>query len=102
MPSRADDWSWRSPGYAWWVVVVLALGLTLSLMDRLIIALMIGPIKRDLALSDTDIGLLQGLAFTLLYVIAGLPTAALGVPAAAASLAAARRRHGALIAIPAG
>jgi MFS family permease len=55
------------------VVVVLALGLTLSLMDRLIIALMIGPIKRDLALSDTDIGLLQGLAFTLLYVIAGLP-----------------------------
>jgi MFS family permease len=88
MPSRAEltmgeparstapapnTWSWRSTGYAWWVVIVLALGLTLSLMDRLIIALMIGPIKRDLSLSDTDIGLLQGLAFTLLYVLAGLP-----------------------------
>jgi MFS family permease len=55
------------------VVVVLALGLTLSLMDRLIIALMIGPLKRDLVLSDTEISLLQGLAFTLFYVIAGLP-----------------------------
>ena len=90
MPSRAElrlvepargtasapattTWSWRSTGYAWWVVIVLALGLTLSLMDRLIIALMIGPIKRDLSLSDTDISLLQGLAFTLLYVLAGLP-----------------------------
>jgi len=73
MPSPAEGWSWRSSGYAWWVVIVLALGLTLSLMDRLIIALMIGPIKRDLALSDTELSLLQGLAFTLLYVIAGLP-----------------------------
>jgi MFS family permease len=71
--SAPDTWSWRSTGYAWWVVIVLALGLTLSLMDRLIIALMIGPIKRDLSLSDTDISLLQGLAFTLLYVLAGLP-----------------------------
>jgi MFS family permease len=68
-----NTWTWRSAGYAWWVVIVLALGLTLSLMDRLIIALMIGPIKRDLSLSDTDISLLQGLAFTLLYVLAGLP-----------------------------
>jgi MFS family permease len=73
MPSPVEGWSRRSAGYAWWVVIVLALGLTLSLMDRLIIALMIGPIKRDLVLSDTDISLLQGLAFTLFYVIAGLP-----------------------------
>jgi MFS family permease len=42
-------------------------------MDRMIIALMIGPIKHDLQLSDTQISLLQGLAFTLLYVTAGLP-----------------------------
>jgi MFS family permease len=66
-------WQFRSTPYAWWVVVVLALGLTLSLMDRSIIGLMIGPMKRDLHLSDTDIGLLQGLAFMLLYVLAGLP-----------------------------
>ena len=68
-----DEWRWRSNAYAWWVVIVLTLGLTLSLMDRMIIALMIGPIKHDLQLSDTQISLLQGLAFTLLYVTAGLP-----------------------------
>lgn len=67
------EWNWRSNAYAWWVVIVLMLGLTLSLMDRLIIALMIGPIKHDLRLSDTQISLLQGLAFTLLYVTAGVP-----------------------------
>lgn len=38
------NWSWRSNAYAWWVVAVLALALTLSLMDRMIIALMITPI----------------------------------------------------------
>jgi MFS family permease len=69
----SDEWSWRSNAYAWWVVIVLTLGLTLSLMDRMIIALMIGPIKHDMGLSDTQISLLQGLAFTILYVTAGLP-----------------------------
>jgi MFS family permease len=77
MPSRADrrepEWQWRSSAYAWWVVIVLALCLTLSLADRLIMALMIGAIKRDLDLTDTEISLLQGLAFSLLYVFAGLP-----------------------------
>jgi MFS family permease len=67
-----SDWSWRSPAYAWWVVVVLALGLTLSLMDRMIIALMIEPIKRDLSLSDVQVSLVHGMAFTLTYVFAGL------------------------------
>jgi len=34
---------------------------------------MVGPIKADFGLSDTEISLLHGLAFTLLYVVAGLP-----------------------------
>jgi MFS family permease len=68
-----EEWNWRSNAYAWWVVIVLALALTLSLMDRMIIALMIGPIEHDLRLTDTQISLLQGLAFMLLYVTAGLP-----------------------------
>lgn len=73
-PANAlTSWDRRSAFYAWRVVVILALALTLSLMDRLIIALMIQPIKHDLRLSDTQISLLQGLAFTILYVIAGLP-----------------------------
>ncbi|WP_313803190.1 MFS transporter [Sphingobium sp.] len=72
-PVVSDDWSWRSTAYAWWVVFVLALALTLSLMDRMIMALMITPIQRDLGLGDTEVSLLHGLAFTILYVFAGFP-----------------------------
>jgi MFS family permease len=71
----ADDqaWAWRSRAYAWFVVAVLALGLTLSFADRMILALMIAPIKHDLHLTDSQVGLVHGLAFTLLYVVVGLP-----------------------------
>jgi MFS family permease len=45
----------------------------LSFVDRQILSLLVGPIKRDLAVSDTRIGLLQGLAFAVFYTLAGLP-----------------------------
>jgi MFS family permease len=59
--------------YAWYVVVVLMLCYTLSFVDRQILSLMVGPIKRDLAISDTRIGLLLGFAFAVFYTLAGLP-----------------------------
>jgi hypothetical protein len=55
------------------VVLVLMMGMTLSLADRLIMGLMIAPMRHDLSLSNTEISLLHGLAFTILYVLAGLP-----------------------------
>ncbi len=59
--------------YAWYVVFVLMLCNTLSFVDRQILSLLVAPIKHDLAISDTKIGLLQGLAFALFYTIMGLP-----------------------------
>src|SRR5690348_9250206 len=59
--------------YAWYVVVVLMACYTLSFIDRQILSLLVRPIKRDLALSDTQVGLLQGLAFALFYTFCGLP-----------------------------
>tara|TARA_B110001454_G_scaffold213088_1_gene230730 strand:+ start:2966 stop:4210 length:1245 start_codon:yes stop_codon:yes gene_type:complete len=44
-----------------------------SIMDRQVISLMVDPIKQDLGLTDTQLGLLQGLAFALFYALAGLP-----------------------------
>src|SRR5207237_1286166 len=44
-------------------------------IDRQILALMIGPVKRDLGVSDTMMGLLGGLAFTLFYTALTLPMA---------------------------
>ncbi len=59
--------------YAWYVVFVLMICYTLSFVDRQILSLLVGPIKRDLAVSDTRIGLLLGFAFAVFYTFAGLP-----------------------------
>ena len=45
----------------------------LSLIDRQILSLLVAPMKRDLHINDTRIGLLQGLSFALFYTVAGLP-----------------------------
>ncbi len=62
-----------SLGYAWYVVIILTALYMLSFVDRTILSLLVGSIKRDLAISDTRIGLLQGLSFALFYTIMGLP-----------------------------
>lgn len=43
-----------------------------NLMDRILFSVMLEPIKLDLELSDTQMGLLGGLAFSLFYGIFGL------------------------------
>jgi len=62
-----------SSGAAWYVVIILTACYTLSFIDRQILGLLVGPIKKDLGLSDTGIGLLQGLAFSVFYTLLGLP-----------------------------
>jgi MFS family permease len=62
---------------AWYSVVVLMLMYVFSFIDRTIISLLVGPIKRDLHITDVQIGLLQGTAFALLYTFLGLPIARL-------------------------
>jgi predicted MFS family arabinose efflux permease len=46
-------------------------------LDRMVMAVLVEPIKRDLHLSDTQMGLVAGFAFALLYALAGLPIARL-------------------------
>lgn len=70
-PVAAD--AWPAPRVGWYVTVLLAIAYAISFLDRNMIALLVEPIKHDLGLSDTQIGLLQGLAFGLFYAIAGLP-----------------------------
>jgi len=62
-----------STRYAWYVVLALTAIYMLSYMDRQILSLLVGPMKRDLGISDTRVGLLQGLAFGLFYTFMGLP-----------------------------
>ena len=59
--------------YAWYVAVVLMLCNTLSFIDRQILALLVTPIKAELGISDSSMGLLHGLAFGIFYTILGMP-----------------------------
>lgn len=58
---------------AWYVVLALTAIYMLSYMDRVILSLLVAPMKRDLHISDTQVGLLQGLAFGIFYTLVGLP-----------------------------
>lgn len=72
---RAEDHEppWPSPYYAWYVVAILTLAYTVAFIDRQILNLLVSPIREDLGISDTQIGLLQGLAFVVLYSVLGVP-----------------------------
>lgn len=59
--------------YAWYVVAVLVVAYTFSFIDRQILSLLVGPMKRDLQISDFEMSLLQGFAFAIFYTLAGLP-----------------------------
>src|SRR5438045_2376605 len=62
----------RADRYAWWVVAVLTLVYSISYIDRQMLSLLIGPIRRDLHISDTQIGLLTGFAFAGVYAVLGV------------------------------
>jgi MFS family permease len=66
-----------SPRYAWYAVAVLMLANLSGFIDRLILALLVPPIRRDLGLSLTETGLLIGLPFAVFYSLLGLPIARL-------------------------
>jgi MFS family permease len=63
----------RDLSYAWYVAIVLMVCNTFSFIDRQILGLLVTPIKLELGISDTEIGLLQGLAFGIFYTLLGVP-----------------------------
>jgi predicted MFS family arabinose efflux permease len=60
-------------GRNWYILIVLTAALTLSYIDRFLLAVLVQPIKQDLHLSDTAIGVLTGFAFAAFYAVLGLP-----------------------------
>jgi predicted MFS family arabinose efflux permease len=57
------------------VLGVLILAYTFNFLDRQILGILAGAIKRDLHLSDSQLGLMGGLAFALFYTALGIPIA---------------------------
>ena len=70
--NSSPEETWPNLCYAWFVVIVLMALYIFSFVDRMIIALLVAPIKAELNLSDTHIGLLQGLAFAVFYTFVGV------------------------------
>ncbi|MGA7537688.1 MAG: MFS transporter [Steroidobacteraceae bacterium] len=65
--------SWPRPLLAWFAASVLFLAYTVAFIDRSILALIVEPLRHDLAINDTQVGLLAGLAFVIFYVGLGVP-----------------------------
>lgn len=66
-----------SAGFRRYALVVLLMVYTVNFLDRQIVSILAEPIKDDLKISDTQLGLLTGLAFGLVYCGLGLPLARL-------------------------
>lgn len=73
----AKDTERFSLGYRAWLLGILMLVNLLNLADRQGLAAVAPAIKRDLGLSDTELGLILGLGFAIFYTLLGLPIARL-------------------------
>ena len=71
--NMSEETAYPSRAYAWYVVVLLTLAYAISLLDRWVLALLVGPVKEFFGATDTQMGLLMGPVFALFYVSMGLP-----------------------------
>lgn len=67
-----------SNSYVWYVVTLLTVVNVFNYMDRMALSVLLPFIKADLQLSDGQLGLLVGFAFSLFYAICGIPLARWG------------------------
>ncbi|HEV2866054.1 MAG TPA: MFS transporter [Allosphingosinicella sp.] len=63
----------RIGAYAWYALFVLVLVYVINFIDRQIISILVGDIKRDLSVTDAQIGFLYGTAFAVFYALFGIP-----------------------------
>ncbi len=71
--SIAPEAPWPHRGYAWYVVIVMMMAYAFAILDRVGLGLLVQPIEADLHITDSQMGLLQGLAFAIFYSLFGLP-----------------------------
>lgn len=62
-----------SERYRRYVLGLLVVVFTVNYIDRQILAILLPSIKKDMDLSDTQLGFLTGLAFAIFYVTMGIP-----------------------------
>ncbi|HEY5646581.1 MAG TPA: MFS transporter [Pseudomonadales bacterium] len=73
--SKPADPAAEQPSFRTYALSVLVVVYTFNFIDRQILSILLEPIKQDLGLSDTQLGLLTGFAFALFYATLGIPIA---------------------------
>ncbi len=69
-PDRGEQ---PASAYSWYVLGVLVVVYILNFIDRQILSILAVDIKRDLALTDGQLGFLGGAAFAVFYALFGVP-----------------------------
>lgn len=66
-----------STAYRNYVLGILVLGYIFNVIDRGVFGIVLQPVKEEFLLSDTQLGVLSGLAFAIFYAFMGIPMARL-------------------------
>jgi MFS family permease len=64
-------------GRAWYATAILAFMFWMSVLDRFIISLLVGPLRRDMGITDIQYALLNGTAFIVTFALLGMIAGAL-------------------------
>jgi predicted MFS family arabinose efflux permease len=72
-PKQSTREELLTPAYRTRFLAVMLIVSTFNFADRAVFSALGQAVKEDLALTDTQLGLLQGLSFALLYALAGIP-----------------------------
>jgi MFS family permease len=67
------DNAYPPPRRANYLLGALLLAYILSFVDRNVLAILVGPIRQEFAISDFQFSILHGWAFTLFYIVLGVP-----------------------------
>lgn len=62
-----------APAWRYWTLALLVAVATFAMVDKMLMAVLIDPLKREFGMSDTQAGVLTGISFSLFFALAGIP-----------------------------
>jgi MFS family permease len=68
-----EQQSYPNPAYAWYALGIVCFAYVFAFIDRILVGLLTPAIQADLGLTDSEAGIIQGLAFALFYTLFGIP-----------------------------
>ncbi len=73
--TAAGSQGFPSPGRAWYAMTILLILYTISYIDRMVLSLLVDPIRATFGISETQLSLLHGFAFAFFHAIFAIPIA---------------------------